>query len=815
MIGRYIRSKSSLFLTVATLLVPVLVLFWEIVAGRVLFWGTPLMQFIPWVRTALDTVRAGEFPLWNPLVGNGAPLLANYQSAVFYPPNWLHLLLPPAHAASWLMVLHVLWAGVGMWFFTRGIGLRSFSRLVSALGFMLSGYLVSRLGFFSIGSALPWLPWLFWAAGRLVDRRAFSEGLVLGICLGMQWLSGHAQTSFYSGLALGVYLLWRVLLPVGFPVGRGQLRQVFRVASILLLAAATGLGLAAIQLLPTAELQQISQRAVGPGYDFAMTYSLWPLRLIAFLSPRFFGHPATGNYWGYCCNFWEDNGYVGFLPLLLAIGSVIGWVRGRIAQRRAPRQPEDKDRPEAVINSLVPFFALLSTVGLILAFGVHTPVYPFLFEHVPGFGLFQAPARLLVWWTFGVSILAGIGAEMWRPTRRVKRGARYGIVVGLSLLLAAAGATRVLGGKTLTFVPGLLQMGLALVLVGVLALQQPHPTDERLDLRWSSIVLLFVAIDLVSANWGANPTAEPWLYTRPTASAAALRDAGLGGRTYYPSADEYSVTYACPDQTSEQAREAGERRCDRFLSFESFGPSFTGFWYGMREAMLPNTAILDGIPSANNLDPLVPARYQQLVDAVDQAPIQDRLRLLRLMGVETLITEETVPGLPPVHVTDDVVFSAVPDPFPRAYLVFSARPADSSREALELITDPGTDLTQMVVLEGVDLDIQSTAPSIAGSVALTATVNTVTIRAALPQDGFLVLLDTYYPGWQALVDDRPAIIHPANLAFRAVELSAGEHRVDFRYRPASMQVGAVVTGLTCFMLIFLMMVRIVTNRRRG
>ena len=78
-----------------------------------------------------------------------------------------------------------------------------------------------------------------------------------------------------------------------------------------------------------------------------------------------------------------------------------------------------------------------------------------------------------------------------------------------------------------------------------------------------------------------------------------------------------------------------------------------------------------------------------------------------------------------------------------------------------------------------------------------------------------MLLDTYYPGWQALVDDRPVTIHPANLAFRAVELSAGEHRIEFSYRPASLQVGAVLTGLTCFVLICLAMVRIVTNRRRG
>jgi len=249
----------------------------------------------------------------------------------------------------------------------------------------------------------------------------------------MQWLAGHAQTSFYSGVALAAYGLWRLVLAPDPPGGRVRPKVLARVTGGFFLAALIGFGLAAVQLLPTAELQGLSQRAAGPDYDFAMTYSLWPLRLIAFFSPRFFGHPATGDYWGYCCNYWEDNGYGGLLPLLLAIGAVIGWVQGGRAARASQVAPDR--RPKGY--SLIPFFALLAIVGLLLALGIHTPLYPWVFEHIPGFGQFQAPARLLVWWTFGIALLAGVGAEMWRPTLRVKRVARYGVVVGLALLLAA------------------------------------------------------------------------------------------------------------------------------------------------------------------------------------------------------------------------------------------------------------------------------------------------------------------------------------------------------------------------------------------
>ncbi len=787
------KSLANLLMPAVILLLPTLVLFWELVlAGRVLFWGVPLLQFVPWYGAAVDAVQAGTWPLWNSLVGNGAPLLANYQVAPFYPPNWLHLVVDPPHAMSWLMVLHVLWAGVGMWLYGKALGLRPFARLVSALSFMLSGYLVSRLAFASIGSALPWLPWLFWAAERLVQRPGARPAALLGLCLGMQWLAGHAQTSFYSGLALGGYLLWRWLITVrhGARPERGPVR--WSGTWLWLLAAGLiGLGLAAVQLLPTAELQQLSQRAAGVEPDFALTYSLWPWRVIAFFAPRFFGHPASGNYWGYCCNYWEDNGYAGLLPLVLALGAAAAWIgrktKGR--QLQVAHQNERGAQAETdsvpVANALAPFFVLLALVSLLLALGVHTPAYPFLFERVPGFGQFQAPARLLCLWTLAVAALAGIGAQGWRPTARAKKAGRYGIVVGLALLIAAGGATQVLTGNAVTFVVATAQLGGMTGLIGLLALLQPRPADadRKRTMRWEWLVLLFVAADLVLANWGSNPTVESWLYTRPTQSAAALRAAGLDGRVYYPAGDEYAVTW------------------ERFLSFESFGPGETGPWRGMREALLPNTAALEGLPAANNFDPLRPARHEALMEVVDATRVgsEAQLALLRMMGVQTLVTTHAQPGLSQVYANGDVVFSAVPDPLPRAYVVFDARAVSSPAEAQRAIGDSAFDPGRTVVLE-----MEQTRSGAGDRLWLPATIQdqgtTVTVQALLPADGYLVLLDTFYPGWHALVDGQPAPILAANLAFRAVPLPAGKHVVEFRYRPASFQLGGAISGFTTLLL---------------
>lgn len=65
-----------------------LALYHRLLLGEVFFWGLPALQFYPWREYALALLRAGHLPLWNPYSGAGAPLLANYQSALLYPPAW-------------------------------------------------------------------------------------------------------------------------------------------------------------------------------------------------------------------------------------------------------------------------------------------------------------------------------------------------------------------------------------------------------------------------------------------------------------------------------------------------------------------------------------------------------------------------------------------------------------------------------------------------------------------------------------------------------------------------------------------------------
>lgn len=145
--------------------------------GKALFWGTPSTQFIPWWQTAWEIILDGQVPLWNPWLGMGAPLLANYQSALLYPPTWAYLILwlvGGTAAMAWgmalIVVIHLIWAGFGMALLVRHLRLGMLSQVIAGLAYSLSGYLVARAGFLSINATTSWTPWVILGASLFAEQ---------------------------------------------------------------------------------------------------------------------------------------------------------------------------------------------------------------------------------------------------------------------------------------------------------------------------------------------------------------------------------------------------------------------------------------------------------------------------------------------------------------------------------------------------------------------------------------------------------------------------------------------------------------------
>src|SRR5579859_3376643 len=242
--------RIPIWLPLALLAATLAILFYRLLLGDVLFWGLSSLQFYPWRQFAVSELQAGRLPLWNPYNGAGAPLLANYQSALLYPPNLLSFfLIPGPQAMGLLAVAHLFWAGLGAYLYGRELALPRFACAAGMLAYALNGAVVARLGTQPMVDVAAWLPWLLLAAERILRRPSPSTAALLTVCAALQLLAGHAQWTFYSLLLVAVYVFYRMFVT---PVGIVRFRTLALIGGSIALA----FGLAAIQLLPTAELQR-------------------------------------------------------------------------------------------------------------------------------------------------------------------------------------------------------------------------------------------------------------------------------------------------------------------------------------------------------------------------------------------------------------------------------------------------------------------------------------------------------------------------------------------------------------------------------
>jgi hypothetical protein len=167
-----------------------------------------------------------------------------------------------------------------------------------------------------------------------------------------------------------------------------------------------------------------------------------------------------------------------------------------------------------------------------------------------------------------------------------------------------------------------------------------------------------------------------------------------------------------------------------------------------------------------------------------------RVVALHVEGFDALRPIAQVPGL---FLEPTYVFQ-VPDPLGRTYAVGGARVADGP-DALRLIDDPAFDPRREIILsDGVPI------PPPAGFGGTSRIVqwkpDHVTIEADLDRAGFVVLVDTFDPSWRATLDGASAEILRANVAFRAVRVPAGPHRIEMRCRPPSLVLGLIVSAIT-------------------
>ena len=474
--------------------------------------------FYPLRQYAVNALAQGRFPLWNPDTFLGNPFFANAQTAVLYPLNAVYLLLSVPAAYSVSLWLHTWLAGAFTYLLARTrMGLSVGAALVAALAFSLGGFMTGLAGHVNQLQAAAWLPLLAWLLLGAIARRSPRWAALAGLVLALQVLAGHSQEVYLTLVALGLVAIFggwgrgdrgwaRGAVPHSLSPLSPPRRQLVWALGLYALMVMLGLGLTAVQLLPTAEVQREGIRGGGLPYAEAISFSLPPPLLLRSLLPGFW----EGI-------FGEYVAYIGTIGLCLAVIALA-----------------------AARSRWVVLGGVLAGLGLALAVGGYNPLYPQLYQVVPGLGLFRVPARWLFVYSFGTALLAGLGAEWawragrardWRRTLSRRRVAVVGLVAAAGLV-ALLITTPPLAARRYY----LAWLALGLITLGLTALALAGRRRLALGLLVGAVAAELFAASLIANFRNAIP---PDAYRSARPALAPLLADGDGHRLLSLARDDY------------------------------------------------------------------------------------------------------------------------------------------------------------------------------------------------------------------------------------------------------------------------------------
>jgi hypothetical protein len=410
-------------------------------------------------------------------------------------------------------------------------------------------------------------------------------------------------------------------------------------------------------------------------------------------------------------------------------------------------------------HALVWSYGALLALSLALAFD--TPVFE-AFYRLPIGGSFRLPQRFLWLAACLMAVLTALGVDA------AARGARRPLLL-LGTALGAAAFTALSPVRLY-----LSELPLLIALAGCLALAVFAP---RIGRRALLVVPVLVAVNcLLSPRPASGPVRNGDILLGRRAAFEWLRERATPQTRMYPLAPplDFSLVFKTPSLFGVRSITDYETQASRRLA-EIYVRTFTG---------RPMQSIND--------------YYIKLVRAPRNRPLFD------LLGARYILTdvrtELDVPGEPPLveiaKIEDSVVYEN-PAALPRAFYAPRADVVPDPAKALQRLATAGHDPRQLVLLERPPADgfLGAAGAPAGGAVAITADRGeTLELTVDAPAEGFLVLTDQDYPGWEAAVNGVPAPVQRANVAFRALHVPAGRSQVTFRYRPFSLTLGIALSA---------------------
>ena len=529
-----------------------------------------------------------------------------------------------------------------------------------------------------------------------------------------------------------------------------------------------GLGLSAIQILPTVELLKnsgVSTQTSG----FIIDKFLVPLKhLITILIPNYFGNPGTYNYFG-GPDYAQTVAYIGLITCFFVYLSLT-----KLGKRINLTL-------FYFVSCIITILFAINWIGAKLILSLPIPLLST-----------GAPSRIFFLTTFSLVILAGLGFDQWLSLDKkdlkkfiFKSLPFFMLVLGIILLTgflyfikAPCEDNLIQACRTVSLRNTLLEMSVFLVSL--------FPLFLYLFLKKTSKIKGFL----------------------PFAIIALIIVIGYYNSTKYIPFTPKSSFFPPSNLTTFLRKSSNYSRV-----------------FGIGHANIPTDfATYLKFYDPNYYHPLFIERYRELVNYANTGKFGQELargdieidnqaspsahlnwnrkRLLNLLGVKYLIFDKNEV---PINfsakniVWQDSNFYLIrnTESLPKIYFVNSFEDITQPEKIVNKLFNNSFDYKNDVILEKKPKNFVSNSNSSNAKITyLKYSENNIVINATSEKNSLLVLSDNFYPGWNAYIDGEKTVVYRANYTFRAVVVPAGQHAILFIYQPASFNYGLIISALS-------------------
>lgn len=804
------------------LFLAVLALFiFTIIQNFSFYWRDIFNSYYPLTNFIVESIKNNEFPLWNPYIFTGIPQFAALEPGVLYPATLIFLLFDYSTALIIILILHYFIAGTGMFFLNKHFGLSNYSSFIGGICFALSGYVISLYNVYPILYVICWIPYNLILLDKIIIKKDKQSIIYLILLNTLQLLSGRFDIIFISYLFFLSFIIFRLVhLPIS-PLIKGGVKSTGSIIFYLIIAFGLPLLLTAIQLIPSLELLQYSTREGGLKLSQGAVWSFPPLQLLELFIGGIMGDIFTGkglfpligeNFFG--GTLFVLTVYPGIICTIFALSAVVNINKNK------------------TYSGYIFYWIVIFLVFLLISSGKYLPVFPFLYQYIPGFNLIRYPVKIFIISIFALSVLTSYGCELFiNREEQTKRIPVTTILITLFFTLTTLFGYILIPNFSTTlqsiinttkqdigidFINQILhniqnRAGLTLIILVVAILLFYFYSFFSFGEKWKKIslfvlgLLIFTDLFIVDVNqlWGINKD----FYNKNSAIGTFLTDKiknksnfRILSTTKQPLPMSFMKDYMNTPLLGNMVYDKQVLSANTNMIYSLFN-AYGYFPFQIKDIDLLYGGYLttDDKELKRIIENILGARYIIYFPEQNQKISPKDKVIFDFPGLNVKILENPLSKRVSFQ-TDSIIVkdkNIMLDGIVY-YKVSKFNPAEN----VIILNDENYKKSINEVKKEKSNKLRVTGPFI-----YQESNNNFSVYIYTNNSGYLVISDLFYPGWEVSLEGKNLPLLCANYLNKAVRIPAGFHQVNFAYKPFSFKIGMIISILGLIMLFILCTVK--------